>query len=268
MTYSDKTQVLAEESRPLMLHSLERESARPLYEQIADRLRERIASSMQVGSQLLTEEAMMELYEVSRSTIRKAVQRLVDEAVLVRQQGKGTFVTRPMPKIIHSIDHMAPFIETFRQVGEDINTSIINFSWNENPNLPKELDSWERPILTYQRLYVSRGVPHAITQITVPMPIGRKITREDADSSPIYDILQKKLKLRLARAEFLVSCRQPSSEISTSLEISQSSFLLVLDRITRDKSGQAVEMTTHFLRPDVYQLSVVLKDLVLAPTEN
>ncbi len=144
MTYSDKKQALAEEPRPFMLHSLQRESARPLYEQIADRLRERAVSSMQAGSQLPTEEAMMELYEVSRSTIRKAVQRLVDEAVLVRQQGKGTFVARPMPKIIHSIDRLAPFFETFRQVGEDIHTAIINFSWDENPNLPKELDTWIR----------------------------------------------------------------------------------------------------------------------------
>ena len=69
----------------------------------------------------------------------------------------------------------------------------------------------------------------------------------------------------LTRAEFLVSCRQPPREISEALEISQSSFLLVLDRITRDHVGEAVEMTTHFLRPDVYQLSVVLEDLARAP---
>ena len=262
MVHSEIKKVSAEEPRSGVLDGLQRKSARPLYEQIADRLREKITSSMQVGSQLPTEEALMEFYEVSRSTIRKAQQRLVDEAVLVRQQGKGTFVARPIPKIVHSIDRLAPFFETFRQVGEDIRTTIIDFSWDENPNLPKELESWERPVLTYQRLYVSRGVPHAVTRIAVPMAIGRKITRADADSSPIYDILQKKLKLRLVRAEFLVSCGQPSSEISASLEISQSSFLLVLNRITREESGQAVEMTTHFLRPDVYQLSVVLKDLV------
>ena len=87
------------------------------------------------------------------------------------------------------------------------------------------------------------------------------MTRDQVDSSPIYDILRKRMKIKLARAEFLVSCRQPPREISDALEISQSSLLLVLDRITRDEAGEAMEMTTHFLRPDVYQLSVVLKDL-------
>ena len=242
------------------LQGLQRESATSLYEQIADRLRQHVSSGEARG-QLPTEEALMQMFHVSRSTVRKAVQRLVDEAVLIRRQGKGTFVSQPTPKIVHSIDRLAPFMETFRKVGEDIRTELIEFAWIENPDLPLELDGWERPVLGYQRLYVSRGVPHAITRIRVPLKLGRLMTREQVDSAPIYDILQKKMKIKLARAEFLVSCRQPPREISEALEISQSSLLLVLDRITRDHAGEAMEMTTHFLRPDVYQLSVVLKDL-------
>ena len=246
------------------LQGLQRDSATSLYEQIADRLRQFVATGAERG-QLPTEEALMQMFEVSRSTVRKAVQRLVDEAVLVRRQGKGTFVLQPTPKIVHSIDRLAPFFETFRQAGEDIRTEVIEFAWIDKPELPPELDGWERPVLGYQRLYVSRGVPHAITRIRVPARFGRRMTRAEVDSSPIYDILQKKLKVKLTRAEFLVSCRQPPRAISEVLEISQSSFLLVLDRITRDQAGEAVEMTTHFLRPDVYQLSVVLKDLARAP---
>ena len=242
------------------LQGLQRESATPLYEQIADRLRQHVASAEAPG-QLPTEEALIAMFDVSRSTVRKAVQRLVNEAVLVRRQGKGTFVSRPTPKIVHSIDRLAPFMETFRQVGEDIRTEIIEFAWIESPALPTELNEWERPVLGYQRLYTSRGVPHAITRIRVPAKFGRRMTRQEIDSAPIYEILQKKLRVKLARAEFLVSCRQPTIEISKALEMSQSSFLLVLDRITRDETGEAVEMTTHFLRPDVYQLSVALDGL-------
>lgn len=242
------------------LQGLQRESATSLYEQIADRLRQHVASAEAPG-QLPTEEALIDMFDVSRSTVRKAVQRLVDEAVLVRRQGKGTFVSRPTPKIVHSIDRLAPFMETFRQVGEDIRTEIIEFAWIESPALPAELNEWERPVLGYQRLYTSRGVPHAITRIRVPAKFGRRMTRQEVDSAPIYEILQKKLRVKLARAEFLVSCRPPTIEISEALEMSQSSFLLVLDRITRDETGEAVEMTTHFLRPDVYQLSVALDGL-------
>lgn len=242
------------------LHALQRQSSHSLYEQIADRLRQTIIASDEPG-QLPTEEALMQLYGVSRSTVRKAVQRLVDESILVRRQGKGTFVAQPIPKIVHSIDHLAPFYETFRQAGEQIRTEVIDFSWGSAPFLPPELDGWKRPVLTYQRLYTSSCVPHAVTRVTVPEKIGRHIARGDVESNPIYDVLQKKLELRLEQADFLVSCRQPTPEISEALQMSQSSFLIILDRITRDAQGNAVETTSHFLRPDVYQLSVVLKNI-------
>jgi GntR family transcriptional regulator len=246
-------------------HGLQRNTPRSLYEQILDRLRHQVVSSLTPGEQLPTEEELMRQYSVSRSTVRKAVQRLVDEAVLVRRQGKGTFVAQSTPRIVHSIDRLAPFVETFLQVGEDIRTEVTEFSWIDELDLPKELEAWGRPVLRYERRYVSRGVPHAITRVMVPPEIGRHMTRGQVESAPIYDILRKGLKIELRRAEFLVSGRQPSPEVSAGLEISQSSFLLVLDRITRDARGNAVEMTTHFLRPDVYQLSVVLKDIEVPP---
>jgi GntR family transcriptional regulator len=245
--------------------ALERESAHALYEQVADRLRTLVATAAQPGWQLPSEEELTVQFKVSRSTVRKAMQRLVDEAVLVRRRGKGTFVARPVPTIVHAIDRLAPFFETFRQLGEEIRTELIDFLWEENADLPKELRGWARPVLAFRRRYISRGVPHAITRIQVPFHIGRRLARADIETSPIYDVLKGRVGVVLRHAEFLVSCRHPSHEISEMLEISQGSLLLILDRITRDNGGQAVERTTHFLRPDVYQLSVVLKDLGRMP---
>jgi GntR family transcriptional regulator len=241
--------------------ALDRDSAHALYEQVVDRLRDLIAAAGEAGWQLPSEEELTAAFKVSRSTVRKAMQRLVDEAVLVRRRGKGTFVARPVPTIVHPIDRLAPFFETFRQAGEEIRTEVIDFSWEETADLPKELEHWERPVLAFRRRYVSRGVPHAITRIQVPFKVGRRLARDDIETTPIYDVLRNTLGLGLRHAEFLVGCRQPSAEISELLEISQGSLLLVLDRITHDKNGQAVEHTTHFLRPDVYQLSVVLNNV-------
>ncbi len=248
--------------------ALERDSAHPLYEQVLDRLRDLIARAGESGRQLPSEEELTGQFNVSRSTVRKAMRRLVDEDALVRRRGKGTFIARPVPNIVHSIDRLAPFFETFRQVGEEIRTEVIDFSWEENADLPKELKGWERPVLAFRRRYVSRGVPHAITRIQVPFQIGRRLARADIETAPIYDVLRTTLGLGLRHAQFLVSCRQPSHEMSELLEISQGSLLLVLDRITHDKGGQAVERTTHFLRPDVYQLSVVLKNIDRIPRRN
>ncbi len=240
---------------------LSRGSARTLYEQLTDQLREYLLAQSAVGGQLPTEENLMQMYSVSRSTVRRAIQRLVDEGVLVRRQGKGTFVARPKPKIVHSIDRLAPFMETFKQAGESLETTLIDFSWTETPTLPEKVAHWDLPVLSYRRRYVSGGIPHAVTLVYLPGHLGRRLTRSDIEAMPVYEVLRRKLGVLLSKAEYLVSTRPPSKELSDALDLSPSTSLLVLERITRDDAGDAVEATTHFLRPDVYQLSVEVSNL-------
>ena len=236
---------------------LERESERSLYEQITDRLRNHVRQLV-TGEQLPTENTLVDMFSVSRSTVRKAIEKLVEEGLLSRRAGKGTFVSAPVPKIIHPIDRLAPFVETFKQVGENISTKIVQFGQGGQLNLPEEIAGWEETAIFFRRLYVSSGIPHAVTQIVLPHEYGKRISQADVEIQPIYTILEKKLKLKLSRANYLVSCRQPSPDLSALLEVSPSTFLLVLERITLNEEGVPVEMTTHYLRPDVYQLSVSL----------
>jgi GntR family transcriptional regulator len=238
--------------------ALQRSGAHALYEQIADRLRHHILATPGTGTQLPTEDALMRTYAVSRSTVRKAIQQLADEGVLLRRRGKGTFVATPLPQIVHALDRFAPFFETFKRAGEVLETSIIDASWSDAPELPAALDAWPRPVFSYLRLYRSQGVPHAVTRVWLPPVLGRRVSRGDFEATPIYEVLRKKLKVKLSRSETVVSGRQPSPEIGHLLGLSQSSFLLVLDRISYDANHAPVELTTHYLRPDVYQLSLTL----------
>jgi len=240
---------------------LVRGSERALYEQITDMLRHQMTSGLATGDQLPTEAELVEQFATSRATIRKAMQQLVDEGVLTRRRGKGTFIARPLPRVVHPIDRVMPFMQTFEQSGEDVVTRLIHFGWEQDQVLPDALRGWERPVLTFQRLYVSRGAPHAVTSVMVPHPIGRMFSHADVEKNPIYHLLQKKAKVVPVRAEFLVSCRQPTPALSEALEISRSFLLLVLERISRDAQGNPVEYSTHYLRPDVYQLSVAIDDL-------
>lgn len=241
--------------------SLVRGSDRTLYEQITDLLRQQLSSSMSAGDQLPTEAELVERFATSRATVRKAVQQLVDEGVLTRRRGKGTFIARPLPRVVHSIDRVMPFMETFRQLGEDPDTRLLQFGWVQEPKLPDALRHWDKPVLSFERLYVSRGMPHAFVQVSLPHHIGRKVSQADVEGMPVYHVLAKKARIVPVRAEFLVSCRHASPAISEALETSQSTLLLVLERISRDADGQPVEYVIHYLRPDVYQLSVAIDDL-------
>lgn len=240
------------------MESLERESVRSLYEQAADRLRSHFMG-MRPGERVPTEAELTRFFQVGRSTIRKALQRLVEEGLLVRSPGKGTFIARAVPCIIHSIDRVSAFMDTFRRNGEDVRTQMIDFGWlGREVSLPEKLRDWPRPVLRFDRLYVSRGIPHAVARVCLPYTIGNHISSADVESTPVYRMLREKFAQEPMGSEFLVSCEQPPKNISDLLEVSPSTSLLVLERITRDASGNPLEYTTHFLRPDIYRLSVHL----------
>lgn len=238
-----------------------RTSERSLYEQLTDQLRTHVLSHLSPGSKLSTEAQLVKQFSVSRSTVRKSIKALVDEGILTTRQGKGTFVVQRNPNIVHAIDRVAPFMDTFNENGLEPTTEVISFEWKQSLDLPAHLNTWERPILVYKRLYKSQGSPHAITRVCVPRTIGNQISLADCESKPIYDILKKKCGLTPLLAEFLVSAQQPSTDIAQALQVSISTFLLVLQRITLDSDENPVEMTTHYLRPDVYKLSVSLSNI-------
>jgi GntR family transcriptional regulator len=67
--------------------------ALPLYHQVAGVLRQRIEDGIYpVGGKLLSEDELAAEFEVSRATIRQAVGELVMEGLVVRRQGRGTYV--------------------------------------------------------------------------------------------------------------------------------------------------------------------------------
>lgn len=239
---------------------LERSGAQPLHEQISDHLHRQLRKDVQPGDQIPTEDELTRRYGVSRSTIRKAIERLVSEHVLTRHRGKGTYLARALPQIVHPIDRLAPFMETFKQLGDDIRVEVSGFAWIESDKRPEGLSGWQTPELTWQWQYFSRDVPHAITRTRVPRQIGNQLTQDDITRYPVYELLQRKLQIKLEQSKFTVSCRPPTAQEAQALGMNQSVFALVLDRITLDDSGTPVEMTTHVLRPDVYQLSVSLNN--------
>ncbi|MDD2971020.1 MAG: GntR family transcriptional regulator [Lachnospiraceae bacterium] len=78
------------------MESLETNDVTPLYIQLAEKIRTLIKDgTWSQGEQILPESALCRTYQVSRITVRKAIDLLVDEKVLQRKQGKGTFVTYP-----------------------------------------------------------------------------------------------------------------------------------------------------------------------------
>jgi GntR family transcriptional regulator len=238
--------------------TLTRENATPLHEQLSGRLRAELEFAYRAGDQIPTEEAIGKTYGLSRVTVRRAIQTLVDHGVLLRRQGKGTFLAPPKPRITCEIDRLGPFMAAFAASKENVSVKLADFAWISADHVPEEFNGHAHALL-YTRVYETSGTPHASLQIALPAPLGEKVSRADAAKMGIYQILQDKLGVIPWRANFMISTELPSTQLAERLHISPTTPLLVLERVSFDKHDKAIEKTIHHLLPEVYKLSVKVK---------
>src|SRR6516225_12483387 len=97
----------------------------PLYAQVENVIIDRIANgSLAPGSRLLSEDSLVQEYAVSRTTIRAAIQSLVQRGLVEIRRGKGTFVTHP--KITQELTELTGFVEDMQAAGRQPTAKILD----------------------------------------------------------------------------------------------------------------------------------------------
>lgn len=235
--------------------TLDRDNARALHEQLSDRLRTELLSSRQADEQIPTEKEIGEIFGLSRITVRRAIQTLVEQGVLIRRQGKGTFIARPKPRIVYHIDRFGPFMAAFANTEEKVSVKLLDFAWVKGEAVPRAFKG-EQSALAYDRLYETDGIPHALICVTLPGRLGDRVTRTDASTMGVYQILQERLRVPPVRASVDISSELPDASLARKLRVSPSSPLLRIERVSYDQKGAVIESTTHHLLPEVYKVSV------------
>ena len=95
---------------------LKQDAMTPLYVQLMDTVEKDIKSGRyKPGDKIMTESEMAKTYGVSLITVRKAIGSLMEKGLVVRKQGKGTFVTKP--KFSRNIKRLQSFSEMCEQMG-------------------------------------------------------------------------------------------------------------------------------------------------------
>ncbi|OYV24404.1 MAG: hypothetical protein B7W99_02495 [Rhodospirillales bacterium 20-58-10] len=206
------------------------------------------------GQQIPTEEELTQCYGVSRVTVRRAIQTLVEQNVLLRRQGKGTFLAAPAPRFIYELDRFGPFLDAIASAGEAVSVTVVDYHWTSE-DVPAVFGD-AQDMLTYARLYESAGKAHALIRIMLPPGLGEKVTRANTADMGVYQILKDRLGVIPNRASFNISTELPNGKLAATLRISPSSPLLVLDRVSYDAHDHVLERTLHYLLPDAYRLKV------------
>lgn len=235
--------------------SLDRHGSATVHQQLSELLRAQVMQ-LKPGSQLPTEHRLAASHRVSRTTVRRAVQSLVDEGLLIRHQGKGTFVAPQ--RIVHPLDQLRPFVSIFTAAGILPTGRVLEYRWVASADIPSELPTMDTGALLVRRLYLLADAPQAMAEIYVPDPLGQQISRDEIEEHPIYQVLQDRLGVNLGGATVSLRSLPAARDLAAHLELELGSPLLVMQRATYDNQERLVECALYHLPADKFELQLTV----------
>lgn len=237
--------------------ALDRASPVPLYFQLAEQLTASIADGYaQPGDPFENEVAMSERLGLSRPTVRRAIHHLVDQGLLVRQRGRGTFVAS---RRVHRRASKGSLYEDLSIQGRNPSTKVLKYEIVRDARAATALDlDPDTELLALKRLRLADGEPLAIMHNWLP-PRHSSITREQLESRGLYSMLRDR-GVGSVVAHQSVAARLPTAEERDLLTISSRLPVIAVSRTAFDPSGAPVEHAEHVYRSDGYTIDLVLEE--------
>lgn len=228
----------------------------PKYYQLANILRRQIEEGMFKSHENIPSERHLESqYNLSRPTIRQAIDLLERQGLLYRVHGKGTFVSPP--KIQMGMQELTSFSEDMRSRGMKPGHRILDF---EEIIPPKkiaqrlEISEPERKVLRIKRLRLGNNEPIGIQDSYVALPKEQVIKRSEIEESgSIYAIMREKYGQFPTEAEETLEVTLATLEEANLLQIPEGSPLLLNERLTWSQDRQAIEFVRILYRGDRYK---------------
>lgn len=232
----------------------------PLYRQIKDLILEQVHSECWDFEEAMpSENELAAAFSVSVGTIKKAFAELVHEGVLVRRQGRGTFIARP--------SFNRSFIRFFRFAGGEVTENEIPASRVINMEItpPTEgvrevlrLEPGER-VIYMKRLRLLRDIPLALEDLYLPEKRFAGFEKMDISHELLYPIYAKDFGVPILWADEYLEPRQANEEAAFHLSINVGDPIMRIERIAHTYRDEPVEYRIGLGRGDRFRYHLVLR---------
>jgi GntR family transcriptional regulator len=231
----------------------------PLYYQLEQRLRERITGAeFEPGGALPTEDRICHEYQVSRITVRRALESLQRQGLIERRSGVGSFVA-DKPGGINS--RLTGSLSEFIAVAGTLRIDCIGLEECAPPADVRKtlgLADGEAAVLLRTTGSLEEG-PVGYFEIWFPLEIGRKLTAADvAGNTPVIRLVEKVAKLRITRAEQTIEPDHAGKVAAQFLQIDPQTPILRVQRVyfVGDRPIELAQVRYH---PDRYRYAIEFK---------
>ncbi len=240
---------------------LTRESPKPLYQQ----LKERILKDLALGkrpphSRLPSEREWVRKLGVSRITVRQALSDLVQQGHLYTVPGKGIFVGEHSDA--RELNAFLSFTASVEARGEKPANRVIEAKlMRATAAIAHDLHvASGAEVVVLTRLRLANGLPMMIQRSMLPHARCPGLLDRDLEALSLYATLRQGYGLTLARAESTITARIADRSERKLLSLGESGVVLVVDQLTLAHDGEPVERAESIVHPERHPLSLVQQD--------
>lgn len=240
------------------MNTIDKNSRIPLYYQLMEIIIGEIESGkLREHDQLLSERELCEKYEISRATVRQAIQELEKEGYLYKKHGKGTFVSPK--KVKQDLVRFYSFTEEMKKLGITPSSKVIDFVILESDiQIAKKMNLSEgEKVYKFIRLRMGDGQPMMLETTYLPYQRFPGITQADLEQKPLYDILSERFNVVFTKAEESFQPVNTRKNEAKLLDYGEHLASMMIERITYDKLG-IIEYTKGIARGDRFKYRVIL----------
>lgn len=242
------------------LYSINKSSPVPMYFQIKQEIIKLIKNkTYTTGDQLPTELEFCESLDISRPTIRQALQELIAEGYITRQKAKGTFVSKPKVDGFF-FKRLQNYNEEMKSLGLKPSTKVLKTTVEEANDIVSETLKTKDAVFHLERLRFADDDPMVYVHTYIPMHLYKDIHLHNfaSDDTSLYDIMKNQYNHPIAYVDRTIEAKNATSEIASLLNIKKGMAIYTITTIAYDENDVPVEYSEAYYRGDRNKFSIRL----------
>lgn len=234
----------------------------PLYIQLIDIIKEMIKNNeLQDGHYLMSERDICKIQNVSRMTVNKAIINLVNEGILERRQGKGTFVSCKKQKLTY--EKMQSFTEIAEEKKLNVKNEILKFKLEKPSDTVRhylQLDDDSSLVFQIERVRFIDEDPTILERIYIPEHMCPNLNEEIIKKTSLYKLYREKYMHKTQRAKQVINPIVLDKSHSKLLNVDLNSLALKIDRVVFTDKEEVLEYTSSLFITDKHQYEIILNE--------
>lgn len=229
------------------------------YQQLARQIAQELLGSVwRDQAQLPSELRLQQRYSASRTTVRRALDLLQQQGLLEKGQGRVSRVASPI--VVKGLSELADFHTLVRASGKTPQTHVLAFeldSGNLQTDVYFDADQGESVLLRRRRLVDRRPVVYQ--RVFLPHRVWGVLRRRDLENASLYQLMADRLSSPVVSVTDLVSACEADVEAAAALDVEPGAVLIQADRLGWGASGEVLEVSRAFVRPESFRFSATSK---------